>query len=71
MHNKNSTQLLPSIAAIVIFAGVPASQAEVLDADTNGFTIRINTKVDAERMAVYKAAVDNVGSWWHSDHTIS
>ncbi len=71
MHNKNSTKLLPSIAAIVIFAGVPASQAEVLDADTNGFTIRINTKVDAERMAVYKAAVDNVGSWWHSDHTIS
>ncbi len=71
MHNKNSTKLLPSIAAIVIFAGAPAAQAEVLDAEANGFTIHINTMVDAERMAVYKAAIENVGSWWHGDHTIS
>jgi hypothetical protein len=71
MYNKNSKKLLMSLAATVIMSVVPAVQAEVLDADTNGFTIRINTMVGAERMAVYKAAVENVGGWWHSDHTIS
>jgi hypothetical protein len=71
MHNKNSKNLLTSIVATAMFLVVPATQAEVLDADTHGFTIRINTMVDAERMAVYKAAIDNVGSWWHGDHTIS
>ena len=59
------------IAAMVICGMVPAAQAEVLDAEANGFTIHINTMVDAERMAVYKAAIENVGSWWHGDHTIS
>ena len=59
------------MAALVICAALPAAQAEVLDVDSHGFTIRIHTKVNAERMAVYKAAVENVGSWWHGDHTIS
>jgi hypothetical protein len=71
MHKKTYRKLLRSLTAIVMLSIVPATQAEVLDAEANGFTIRINTMVDAERMAVYKAAVDNVGSWWHSDHTIS
>ena len=60
-----------AITAMVICSMVPAAQAEVLDADTHGFTIRIITAVDAERMAVYKAAVEHVGGWWHGDHTIS
>ncbi len=68
MHNKISKKLLTTIAMFSLF---PAAQAEVLDADAHGFTIRINTTVAAQRMAVYKAAVDNVGNWWHSDHTIS
>ena len=71
MHNKNSKKVLTSIATIAMLGIVSASQADVLDADAHGFTIRINTMVGAERMAVYKAAVDNVGSWWHNDHTIS
>ena len=71
MYNKNSSKLLASLVAIAMFSIIPATQAEVLDADAHGFTIRINTTVGAERMAVYKAAVDNVGNWWHSDHTIS
>ena len=71
MPDKNYKKLLTSIVAIVVFAAAPPAPAEVLDAGANGFTIRINTLIDAERMLVYKAAVDNVGNWWHSDHTIS
>ena len=59
------------MAAMVFGSIVPAAKAEVLDADGHGFTIRIHTRVNAERMAVYKAAVEQVGSWWHGDHTIS
>ncbi len=62
---------IAAITAIVICSMAPAAQAEVLDAQAHGFTIRISTMVNAERMAVYKAAVENVGSWWHDDHTIS
>jgi hypothetical protein len=71
MPTKTSSNLLTSLAAIVICSTVPTAQAEVLDADAHGFTIRISTMVNAERMAVYAAAVDNVGEWWHGDHTIS
>jgi hypothetical protein len=63
MYNKNSKKLLMSLAAAAMMSIVPAVQAEVLDADTNGFTIRINTMVGAERMAVYKAAVERSGRW--------
>lgn len=71
MQRKITRHLIASIAAIVIYDIAPATRAEVLDADTHGFTIRISTPVGAERMAVYGAAVNNVGSWWHGDHTIS
>lgn len=71
MHRNISRNIIAAIAAIIIGSIVPAAQAEVLDADGHGFTIRIHTLVNAERMAVYKAAVEHVGSWWHGDHTIS
>jgi hypothetical protein len=71
MPAKNSNNLMTSIVATIIYSVVPAAQAEVLDADAHGFTIRIHTMVQAERMAVYKAAVEQVGGWWHGDHTIS
>ena len=71
MHSKIIKNFGTAVAALVICAALPAAQAEVLDADSHGFTIRIHTKVIAERMAVYEAAVKNVGSWWHGDHTIS
>ncbi len=71
MPAKISNSLMTSIAATIICSVAPAAQAEVLDADAHGFTIRIITTVNADRMAVYKAAVENVGDWWHGDHTIS
>ncbi len=63
MPAKISNSLMTSIAATIICSVAPAAQAEVLDADAHGFTIRVNTMVQAERMAVYKAAVDQVGGW--------
>jgi hypothetical protein len=71
MQRRISRYLINTIAVIILFGIAPFSPAEVLDADAHGFTIRVSTPVGAERMAVYKAAVNNVGSWWHSDHTIS
>ena len=71
MPAKNSRNLITSLAAVVICSMAPAAEAEVLDADAYGFTIRISTEVHAQRMAVYKAAVEHVGAWWHRDHTIS
>lgn len=71
MHTKLIKGFVSAVAVWVICAALPAANAEVVDADSHGFTIRIHTKVNAERMAAYKAAVEGVGSWWHGDHTIS
>ena len=71
MQNNNSIALITSLTAIIALGTSPQARPEVLDAEANGFTIRIVTRVDADRMAVYLAAVDNVGKWWHDDHTIS
>lgn len=60
------------VAVIVSIAGVSApAVAEVEDAAPNGFTIRNSVHVAADRQHVYNAAVDAVGKWWSSDHTMS
>lgn len=71
MQRKITRRLITSIVAMGIWSIVPRANAEVLDADAHGFTIRISTAVSAERRDVYRAAINHVGSWWHSDHTIS
>ncbi len=63
--------LLTSFTSVCLLGILPRANADVVDADARGFTIRISTPVHAERMTVYKAAVNDVGKWWHSDHTIS
>lgn len=71
MPARISNRLILSLTVILVLAICPAARAEVLDAAVNGFTIRISMPVQAQRMAVYKAAVEQVGAWWHDDHTIS
>jgi len=51
--------------------GMRQAIAEVLDAGSNGFTVRHQVEIAAERMQVYGEAVASVGSWWSSDHTVS
>ena len=56
--------------AVSLAASDPVS-AEVLDAAANGFTVRHQVAVAADRLTVYDAAVGSVGRWWSSDHTVS
>jgi len=48
-----------------------AVNAEVTNSGPGGFTVEQVRIVDAPRMAVYDAAVNSVGRWWSSDHTVS
>jgi uncharacterized protein YndB with AHSA1/START domain len=45
--------------------------AEVKDAGAGGFTVVNTVVIDASGEVVWKAAVDDIGLWWSSDHTIS
>ncbi|NIV17114.1 MAG: ATPase [Woeseiaceae bacterium] len=45
--------------------------AEVLDAGPGGFSLAHEVVIDADRAAVWHAAVGEIGGWWSSDHTIS
>ncbi len=59
------------VAIVLAFYVAPRVSAEVLDAESNGFTVRHQLSVDADRAVVYGAAVDSIGQWWSSDHTFS
>ena len=58
------------VVPLAMGAVAPVS-AEVLNAAPNGFTVSHVVSIDADRTTVYDAAVDNVGQWWSSDHTMS
>lgn len=55
----------------VAFGPTGPVSAEVLDAAANGFTVRYQVAIAAERTAVYAAAVGSIGDWWSSDHTVT
>jgi len=58
-------------ASLIMFAASSPANAEVLDAASNGFTVRSTVTIAADRLAVYVAAVASVSEWWSSDHTVS
>lgn len=68
MQRNISNQAIFVIAACTM---ARAAGAEVMDATANGFTIRYQVTIAAERAAVYKAAVEDIGKWWSAEHTIS
>lgn len=47
------------------------AMAEVTDAGSGGFTTVTEVQIDSPRDAVWKASVDEIGRWWHPDHTVS
>ena len=55
----------------IAFAHSSAAPGEVLDAAPGGFSLVHEMTIDASRDDVWRAAIDNVGLWWNSDHTIS
>lgn len=67
------TSARPGIVLALLAAIVAPSvlHAEVVDAAHNGFTVRHSVSIAADRELVYQAAVQNIGDWWNSDHTVS
>jgi hypothetical protein len=59
------------LVATLSTAIMSPATAEVLDADSNGFTVRTSVSVAAPRDQVYRIAVQQVGEWWSDDHTVS
>jgi uncharacterized protein YndB with AHSA1/START domain len=60
-----------SIAALALCLFALPTSADVMNAGPGGFTIEHEVVVDAGRGRVWQAAIDEVGSWWSDDHTIS
>ncbi len=60
-----------TILATLLIACMPTAWGEVRDAAANGFTTVNEVVIDAERAAVWKAAVHGIGQWWSSGHTVS
>ena len=68
MKRNKSTKLFAA-AITLTMAGV--SNAEILDAAANGFTLRYQVTIEADRFEVYRAATSEISQWWSSDHTVS
>jgi hypothetical protein len=47
------------------------ASADVLDADQSGFTSANALTIYAARDEVWQAAIEEIGHWWSSDHTVS
>lgn len=63
-----------SMIRVCLIAGMltcGSAVAEVTNSGPGGFTTVNSVTVDVERAEVWAAAVNEVGRWWHSDHTIS
>ncbi len=59
-------------SSLFVFAlSATCVSAEVTDAAVGGFTTVNEVTVDASRDVTWKAAIDDIGVWWSSDHTIS
>jgi uncharacterized protein YndB with AHSA1/START domain len=54
----------------VLLLSIPAL-AEVIDAESGGFSLVQEVTIAAPRQEAWQAAVKEVGQWWSSDHTIS
>lgn len=68
MHRKILVRIL---VIVIACASASIGSAEVTDAAANGFTIRLEVPVEADRFVVFNAATNEVGQWWSSDHTVS
>lgn len=77
MHTQSGAEsmqrniLVKGFVVLIVTCVTTVVHAEVKDAEPNGFTVRNQVVVAADRQTVYKAAIDNVGDWWSSDHTVS
>jgi uncharacterized protein YndB with AHSA1/START domain len=60
------------MAAAMLVLGIPAmASAEVVDAGTTGFSIKVATEVNATQATVFRLLSEQIGRWWDSAHTFS
>jgi uncharacterized protein YndB with AHSA1/START domain len=59
-----------SMLLVSVF-GCASAGAEVIDAAPAGFSLVQEVTISAPRPEAWRAAVEDVGQWWSSDHTIS
>ena len=55
---------------LLAFCGTTA-QADVSSASSGGFVTANEVIINADRTVVWIAAVNRIGQWWSSDHTVS
>lgn len=60
-----------TMLAAVFLSLSTAAVAEVIDSAPNGFTTVNEVVIESGRAECWVAAVNDVGSWWSSDHTVS
>jgi uncharacterized protein YndB with AHSA1/START domain len=58
-----------AIAIAVALSTTSGVHAEVIDSDTNGFTLRNSGTAAAPPERAWQALVDDVGRWWPAAHT--
>ena len=56
---------------LVALVASGVARAEVIDAAPGGFSLVHEVTIAASRQDAWRAAVDEVGHWWSSGHTIS
>lgn len=56
---------------VLLLASSGVAIAEVTDSAANGFSIKQELVVDADRMQVFDSMIEGVGQWWSDDHTMS
>ena len=61
--------LRTSLFTIILMAGI--TSADVTDSATSGFTTVNETTISATREVVWRTAIEEIGAWWSSSHTIS
>jgi len=61
----------PFMALALLLAGASCADADIVNAATAGFTVKIVESVPAPAARVYQALTERIGSWWDKDHTWS
>lgn len=58
------------IVLLLAFVSITA-QADVSNVSSGGFVTANEVIINADRDVIWTAAIDGIGQWWSSDHTVS
>jgi uncharacterized protein YndB with AHSA1/START domain len=59
------------LLTLLLLSATVLARADVIDAAKGGFSLVHEVEIAAARHNVWRAAVDDVGQWWSSSHTIT